>query len=242
MKVRRTGIDATLERLRSMILSGEIPPGTVISQTTLAKQLDVSTTPLREVMRQLQSEGLLEAEFNRRPRVPALDIDDLHAVYATRILLESLAITLTIDVLDDAGAQEISEYVAEMRRQAKPSTLAAWESVHARFHRRLVAGATPTMAPVIASFSDRAERYRRLSVMRDQPRGWTVADQEHERIVQACCDRDAQSAVNELAAHLGRTAISLSAAFAPEVDPRPVRQAIALVTRTESPPGSRRRR
>src|SRR3954464_15979178 len=86
-------------RLRAMLLNGEIPPGTVISQVKLAKQLGVSTTPLREAMRLVQAEGLLIAEHNQRSRVAPLDPADIDVVYASRILLEAVAISLTVNGL-----------------------------------------------------------------------------------------------------------------------------------------------
>lgn len=236
---KRTGIDSTVERLRNMILSGEIPPGAIVSQLKMARQLGVSTTPLREAMRQLQSEGLLEAELNRRPRVPEFDIEDLHAVYATRILLESLAVMLTVNQMSSDDAKGVQDDLAAMRVTAKKADLPAWEVIHTRFHRRLIAGASPAMSPTLTNFFNRSERYRRLSVLRDQPRGWTVADQEHERIVDACVARDAQTAAQELASHLARTAIALSAAYAPEVDPSPVRLAVSLIA-GPSPAGRRK--
>ena len=239
---KRVGIEATRERLRGMILSGEIAPGAVISQLKMAQQLGVSTTPLREAMRQLQADGLLEAEFNQRPRVPELDLDDLHAVYATRIMLESLAISLTVPDLDDDDVRRIEDDLAKMRRLAKRGDLKAWEVTHTAFHRRLIAGVTPAMQPTLSNFFDRAERYRRLSFLRDAPRGWSVADQEHERIVAACVARDPQTAAAELATHLARTAIALSAAFGPEIDPEPVRRAVALITQREQRRGRSARR
>ena len=89
-------------RLREMLLNGEIVPGTVISQVTLARELGVSTTPLREAMRLLQAEGLLIAEHNRRMRVAPLDPRDIDAVYASRILIEALAIRLTVPTFTPA--------------------------------------------------------------------------------------------------------------------------------------------
>jgi DNA-binding GntR family transcriptional regulator len=239
---KRVGIESTLERLRGMILSGEIPPGAVVSQLKMAEQLGVSTTPLREAMRQLQVEGLLEAELNMRPRVPELDLDDLHAVYAARIMLESLAISLTVANLDDDAVSVIQADLVKMRRLAKPGDLERWEVAHTAFHRRLIAGVSPAMRPPLTNFFDRAERYRRLSILRDEPRGWSVADQEHERIVDACVARDPQTAAAELATHLARTAIALSAAFGPEVDPEPVRRAVALITQREQRRGRSGRR
>ena len=232
--VRRVGIDKTLDQVRSMILSGELAPGTSISQLKLAERLGVSTTPLREAMRQLQAEGLLEAELNRRSRVPSLDIDNLHAIYATRILMESLAIMLTVDGIRDQDVAMLHGDLSRMRELSVKSDLRTWEEVHTSFHHRLVSGATSAMAPALSSVFDRSERFRRLSLLRDQPRGWSVGQEEHERIVAACADRNGAGAAHELATHLARTAIGLSAAFAPEVDPAPIRFAVALVATSRS--------
>ena len=76
-------------RLRTMILQGALEPGSVLSQVALARQLGVSTTPVREAIRLLEAEGLLITERNRRARVPPLEIEDLDAVYSSRVLLES---------------------------------------------------------------------------------------------------------------------------------------------------------
>lgn len=228
----RPGSDATLERLRAKILSGELPPGSVVSQIKLAKALGISTTPLREVIRQLQAEGLLEIELNRRPRVAPLDVHDLHGVYAARILFESLGVAMTASTMTDEQVQELRDDLAEMRMLHREARMAEWAEAHNRFHRRLVAQAPAALTATLANFADRTERYRRLSAG-SGPRSWDEADQEHERLVDACAARDGHTASRELANHLARTALSLSASFAPEVDPRPIRLAVGMVTSSQ---------
>ena len=208
----------------------ELPPGSVVSQTRLARELGVSTTPLREVIRQLQAEGLLEIELNRRPRVAPLDFEDLNGVYAARILMESLAIALTVPLMTDDDVAAIEADLAEMRALAAADDLASWSVVHNRFHRRLVVGVPSAMAATLANFFDRAERYRQPWAMAGQPRAWGAADQEHQRIAEACAAGDSRGAAIELANHLARTALYLSATFATEIDPRAVRMAVAMVT------------
>lgn len=241
---RRPGSDATLERLRAKILSGELPPGSVVSQTRLARELGVSTTPLREVIRQLQAEGLMEIELNRRPRVAPLDFEDLNGVYAARILMESLAISLTVPLMTEADLAAIEADLAEMRELAAADDLVRWGPVHNRFHRRLVVGVPSAMASTLASFFDRAERYRKPWSMSGQPRAFGAADAEHQRIVEACLAGDGRAAAVELANHLARTALYLSAEFATEIDPRAVRMAVAMVTCSAPPaaPNTRRPR
>ena len=81
--------------LRECILDGTLTPGTKLSQVTLSEQLGVSRTPLREALRMLQEEGLVEIEPNQRTRVAGLDPQELDEIYARRILMETLALSMT---------------------------------------------------------------------------------------------------------------------------------------------------
>lgn len=233
--VRRPGSAATLGRLREMILSGELPPGTVISQLTLARILGVSTTPLREVIRELQVEGLLEVELNRRPRVAPLDVEDLHGVYAGRIVFESLAVAMTVPLMTEADFALLQADLEAMRVAAAAEDLGQWSAVHSRFHRRLVVEAPDSIAASIDHLAARSERYRRLLDSPAVPRNLADADRDHQRIARACVDRDASLAANELAHHLAHTALSLSATFAPGADREAVHQAVCMVSSSPEP-------
>jgi DNA-binding transcriptional regulator YhcF (GntR family) len=105
--------------LRECILNGTLTPGTKLSQVTLAEQLGISRTPLREVLRMLQEEGLVENEPNQRTRVAGLDPEELDDVYASRILMETLALSMTIGHFGPAGRKDAKRLLAAMRRAAK---------------------------------------------------------------------------------------------------------------------------
>jgi DNA-binding GntR family transcriptional regulator len=225
------------ERLRQLILTGDLPPGSVLSQVRLAEDLGVSRTPLRDAMRRLQSEGLIDAEHNRRARVADIDPSDLQALYCQRILVESLAISLTVERLSEVDLQRIRDALAEMlAAAAEERSYEAWDEPHRRFHALLVMHAGERLRDVTAGLVDRSERYRRLWLYRTgELRSWELAEEEHTSLLEACEAREARLAAERLARHLGRTALSLLMTVVPEEDPRLVRGAIQMVVGSERP-------
>lgn len=217
------------ERVRNMILEGELAPGAAISQVKLSAQMGVSRTPLREALRRLQQEGLIEAEPNRRARVVGFDPGDLELVYTSRILYESLAIGLTVPGLTPDEAEGIADALAAMRAAKARDDYADWDRAHKDFHRRLVSHADEKLFAAISSFAQRGDRYRRL-YQRAVAGGWNLGDADHEMITNACLERRHRDASRELARHLARTALSLLANLRPEHDPSQIRAALQLIT------------
>lgn len=216
-------------RLREMLLNGEIRPGVVLSQVKLAHQLGVSTTPLREAMRLLQAEGLLIAEHNRRSRVALIDPDDIDAVYASRILVEALAIGLTVPTLTAEDDRALAADLAAMAAAAEAQDIGAWEPLHRGFHRRLIKGCDDALARCIEPVVNRSERYRRSSLYGSPARSWAIGNEEHEAIVAACTARRPEEAAVLLARHYARSALTAIAKIAPEKDPVTVRAALQLI-------------
>lgn len=223
---------AVRSHLRRLILDGTLPPGTILPQVELARRLGVSRTPLREALRMLQEEGLIEAEPNRRARVTGFDPSELDTLYATRVLLEALGIELTVPRLEAGDMDLIEGALEDMRRTAATRGIEQWEEAHARFHALLVCHAGDQLRRSIRNQADQSERYRRLYQVAE-PRAWTVGDAEHEAIVNACRERDPREAAVQLAQHLARTALSIMAQLAPATEPRHVRSALSMVVREQ---------
>jgi DNA-binding GntR family transcriptional regulator len=188
------------ERLREAILSGELAPGSELSQVELARRVGLSTTPLREALRRLEAEGLVDARRNRRPLVRAFELSDLDSVYGSRILLESLAVALTVPAIDPGP---LWDELAAMRSAGSP---VAWEPAHERFHLLLVAGAPEALREQITTLMARGDRYRRIAVRGDDPPARAVGDAEHEAIARAARDGAGVRCAALLAAQLARSA------------------------------------
>lgn len=218
------GITALHARLRKLILDGVYPPGALMPERELAQSLGVSRTPLREVLRLLQREGLVEAGRYQRCRVTPLEPEALDMLYAGRIQLETLGIALTVPRLHQEDLDALATALTEMRAA---STIEDWEKPHRRFHHILVAQAGEQIRATIASYADQSQRYR-LILAHTEIHAQSVSMVEHGSIMEACQERNRQEAIKRLARHLARTALTVLAHIAPEYEPVAVRTALAL--------------
>src|SRR3954452_22975340 len=89
-----TKSDLAYTRVRELILSGELEPGAVINQATLARQIGISTTPLREALKRLKQRGLVELDAHRDARVTPLDAEEARDLLELRLSLDPLAASL----------------------------------------------------------------------------------------------------------------------------------------------------
>ena len=218
--------------LRESILNGTLPPGESLSQVQLASKLGVSRGPLREAVRMLQREGLVEAEVNRRGRVSSFSIDDLEQLYAMRIVHESLAIRINVPRFGKRDLETLRGCLKRMEALAGHD-LRQWQAVDREFHFALVTHSGDRILRTIRELYDHADRYRWLYI-KGVPRALSIAADEHKRIVEACEAGDAAHAAGQLARHLARTALTVLTHHAPEHDPTTVRAAIRLATGGEA--------
>ncbi len=218
------------EYLRACILDGRLPPGEQLSQVKLAKALGVSRTPLREALRMLQEEGLVEGETNQRSRVAGFDAIQLDSDYACRILLEALALEMTAPELTPADMDLLDDLLERMRAAGERGDVDTWLADHSMFHGLLTGGANDLLLKQLRSFADRSIRYIRI-IQRSQPQTWTApGDVEHTAIVASLHEGAWAEARSTLAAHLARTALRVLTDLSPEYEPTAVRRALTMVS------------
>lgn len=230
----RQNVEAVHERLREAILHGQLAPGEEIAQTRVAKDLGVSRTPLREALRMLQREGLVEGEPNRSYRVAGFSLPDLEELYVARISLEASAIRVTIPRLESEDIARLEGDMAQMAHFAAQRDYPRWEVPHRAFHRGLVARSGRRLVAMVSQLSDHTERYRRLYTTAQEPRGWSVGVREHRAILDACAERDADAGAAALARHLAHTVIGLVAMVDPSYRPEALETAVAAATAPSS--------
>jgi DNA-binding GntR family transcriptional regulator len=126
--------DAT-SRIRRAIISGELPPGCALPETTLAEQLAVSRVPVREALIAIEQEGLVEFDSRGRGRVRILTEGDFEDLFSMRCTLEVMAARLLATRLDEATVQELEEMVDQ---QEATEELTELSLLDVAFHERLV--------------------------------------------------------------------------------------------------------
>ena len=226
---RRTALDV-LEHLRGCLLSGALKPGTVLSQVDVARRLDVSRTPVREALRMLQQEGLIEGEPNFRCRVVGFTPELIDSAYGERILLETLAAQITTKVASVDDHLIVKRRINEMNSAQAHADFNVWQIPHKAFHAALIARAPAPLQQALDDRIARTQRYRSLLKARYPEGWWRRGEIEHQAIADLFTVRDIEGVVRSLGRHLARSALEILTDIAPEYDPVCVRASLALIS------------
>ena len=176
-------------RLRSMILSGELPPGSRMRELQLCEQLGVSRTPVREALRTLAAEGLVDLLPNRSVVVSQLHAPDLEHLFVVFGAVEGLAAELACQRITEAEIAEIGRLLAEMIDYHARKERAPYMRINQLIHQRTVEiAANPVLLSVWQSLVPRVERARALANL-DTGR-WTGALFEHTKMFTVLAGRD----------------------------------------------------
>lgn len=129
--------DAALEAIREAIISGKLKPGERILESQIAAELGISRAPVREAIRQLESEGLLVSLPHRGTYVTRFSAQDAYEVYTLRAVLEGFAASLVATNAQENTLVQLQECVDTMRKYAKDNDLHGMIEADMHFHQIL---------------------------------------------------------------------------------------------------------
>lgn len=135
---RSSVIDRVTDRLRQVIMAGDIHPGTRLVEADLAEQLGTSRAPVREAMQALEQEGLLVALPRGGMLIPTFRGSDAWEIYTLRAALEGEAVRLALPKLASDRMKELQELIHAMRRPHSELEVAGLTALDVQFHERLV--------------------------------------------------------------------------------------------------------
>lgn len=158
-----------LERLREAIIGGQLAPGERLVERALTEMLGVSRTVVREVLRQLESEGLVAIIPNRGPVVRELSTTEARDLYAIRAALEGLAARMYVERADDAQIKKLAaalELVAAAYKGGDADNILATKN---RFYALLFEGAgSDALSSMLSTLHARIWRWRALGLTHPQ--------------------------------------------------------------------------
>jgi DNA-binding GntR family transcriptional regulator len=206
--------DRIHDRLRAAIISGELPPGTPVIEAELAGRLGASRTPVREALRRLEAEGLLEPRGLRGSVVRALRSDEVECVFEIREALESLAARRAARSLTASELRKLEEMLERMRGAVDdPNEMERHDTA---FHDLILASANgDRLKRMLTDLREELIAYRFLSLSDAARRRATIV--EHEAVLDALRAHDEAAAAARTAAHIAnaRAAVLRLAAAAP---------------------------
>lgn len=211
--VRRSGPPATAsgyvtDELRARILTGALSQGSRLEQQALADEIGVSVIPVREALRRLEADGLVQIYPRRGAFVTQLSLPDLMEINSIREPLEELAIRLAAPNLTEARLQELSELNERMKQLAANARPALWGQLNRDWHFTLYGfGNSRLLLELLGLLWDRSRLYRQVNAGRPENRLKSVG--EHAEVLRRLRSGDSAAAGQLIRRHIRRAARQL---------------------------------
>jgi len=189
-----TAEEAVTDSLRRAIREGVLVPGQRLTQSEIAGQLGVSRIPLRDALRRLEVESLVQIDGHKGARVTVLTPDDVAEIYEMRIALEAKCMAYAVTNLSEESAQRLSAAAVG----SEDDMLSPADAFNRRrsFYGDLYLEANrPRMRRTIMQLRDNVDRYHLLS---DREH----AHHAHKELAEAIADRDGDRAAAVLVEHI----------------------------------------
>ncbi len=210
------------DRLRDDIMCGELAPGEKLRVEFLRARYGAGTSPIREALNRLSSDGFVMQEDQKGFRVAPVSRDELIELIKTRCWLEGVALRESAANGDQAWEEGIVLAFHRLSRVPKttdpddPELNPKWEELHRAFHMTLLtACGSGLLLGYCGQLADRAKRYRQLAVIVNYPERNEL--DEHRDLMEAMLSRQPDKAVALLDAHYQRTGQQIEE-FAPVLE------------------------
>ncbi len=198
-KQKKTKSEAAVDRLRHAILSGEIGPGEWLRQDELAQRLGISSTPIREALRRLESDGLVEHVPHQGVKVVAYSLNTAREYYDMRAMLEPYALRLAAKHMRPADLAELQALVSEAQVFLTQQAMADLTGANWRFHERLM---SLCGSRLVQDVLGRVRRSFQLDTLLMIPERAAASVDEHQMIVDALKNNNVLDAERKMRANI----------------------------------------
>ena len=215
-KIENNGNDGSLNSLRAKvfnviqndILNGKYQYGDNLVETRLCEEMGVSRTPIREAIRQLELEGLVQSIPNKGAIVKGISTQDIDDIYTIRMLIEGLAARWATEKITDAELDELKEAIDFEEFYTLKNDTIHLLLFDSRFHEIIFkASKSKPLMHTLSTFHHYIQRARNASFA--TPGRAQSALQEHKSILQAILERNPEKAEKLIIEHIRNASINL---------------------------------
>jgi DNA-binding GntR family transcriptional regulator len=216
--IRRSALHAqVLDKLRRLIANGDLPAGERLNELQIATSFRVSRTPIREAVKLLASEGLVELLPGRGARVKRLTRQEVLENFEILAARERHAVETTVRRMTEAQRQELTALHERMEKSFAVNDARDYFDVNQRLHRFFVrAVGNAALAAVHEGAMKRARRQRPLTLASAQR--WSASMAEHAELYAAALRGDAERAGVLMLQHLQRTGEAIAESADPDLE------------------------
>lgn len=186
------------ETLKESIIKGDIKPGTRLTEKIVVEQLGVSSTPVREAFRRLNTEGLIEMIPYKGVRVKSIDVADLVEVYSCRAMFEKHSIKLAIENYTADFIEDLKDII-EHSKDAQTQT--DYVNYNTQFHNRILKQANNSRLVNFVKQLEDVILHNRMHSSYSEERKKEI-NKEHEEIINAISKLDSESAEAYMEQHI----------------------------------------
>ncbi|MGM0378780.1 MAG: GntR family transcriptional regulator [Bacillota bacterium] len=189
------------DRVRDEIINGDYNPGDKLIENRLAKELGVSRTPVREALKQLELDGLVESIPNRGVIVKGISDQDIYDIYTVRISIETIAARWAVERMTEKDLEELEEIYDLMEFFTSKGNAKRIFELNTEFHEKIYSSTKSRFLENILRDFQLFIKSTRLESLKTEGR-LDKALKEHKEILNALKDRDADRACKYIRQHI----------------------------------------
>ncbi|MEE1822229.1 GntR family transcriptional regulator [Streptomyces sp. BE20] len=198
--------DLVYESLHNAIAQGDLKPGERINMDELARTFGISKIPIREAVKRLESDGLLDSRVHAGVTVASVDVTEMRGVFLAREAIEALIASIAAERIDGTRLGGLEGVQHAMRGALDAGELVRMAELNSRFHRVLAeAAGYRVLGELTEQLLLTIRRYRITAPMGD--RDWRSVVDEHDVIMDALRRRDPEAAADAARAHISSQAV-----------------------------------
>lgn len=191
--------------LKGKVINGDLEPDVPIVEDMIAKEFEVSRTPLREALQRLELEGWLTRQRNGRLKVSPISVNEVKEVFQVRSRLEGLIATEAVKKATNKDIMELENITNLMVNSAEEDRRSDAVRFGTEFHRYLYELSNhQTAIKMLEQINDRIGRYRRIGPTRSSKRSLSAAN-EHQQIFDFFANGDYENCGRSMETHISNS-------------------------------------